>query len=446
LFNWHAKILFELDVSFLDDRTDNRSAQIDRNTIGLFVIEGLHYAFAGGHLALIQAKISSVDGFEDVKPKDFLWLENLPHEGHEARVDRRDVREFSGSIRFLRYQSLSNTIGSNRGRIKHIFRGLPFFILLISLIGCQPRADSSIIATTTSSPSVTILGYHEYAVHQQVVLVNEGSGQPEKQNIWIALIRDFPPYQNVSSMEISPDNYKLVVDEYGNHYAEFDFSNQPAGTTQMVKIDYQVVVNEISYDLSACQGQMLDSFLQPELHIESVNPQIIALAGELSQGKSNICEQVRAFYDYIGNKLTYTFNGENWGAQAALGPMGADCTEYADLLAALSRAQGIPARYFEGLLYLDKGTSDIAKIQHAWPDVYLPGVGWTALDPTLGRAMVNRDTYFAHNTPDHIIVTMGASPSVLRGSSYWTHLYWPGDSTQIRVNGEWKIELVKEGH
>ncbi len=41
-------------------------------------------------------------------------------------------------------------------------------------------------------------------------------------------------------MEISPKDYTLVVDEYGNHYAEFDFSKQPAGTTQTVNIDYRV--------------------------------------------------------------------------------------------------------------------------------------------------------------------------------------------------------------
>ncbi len=94
-----------------------------------------------------------------------------------------------------------------------------------------------------------------------------------------------------------------------------------------------------------------------------------------------------------------------------------------------------------------KGTGTTAKIEHAWPDVYLPSVGWTALDPTLGRTLVNRDIYFAHYTPDHIIVTMGANPSVLRGSSYWTHLYWPGNSTKIQVKGEWKIEPVNDkGH
>jgi transglutaminase-like putative cysteine protease len=328
-----------------------------------------------------------------------------------------------------------------RDEIKSFYHRWLLFILLMFSLGCQPQVEPMIPAATPGS-GMTILGKREYVVHQQLALVNNGPGKPEKQNIWVALIRDFAPYQDVLSMEISPKDYQLLVDEYGNHYAEFDFSKQPAGTTQTVKIDYRVVVNELAYDLSACQGELPDDFIQPELHIESDNPQIVALASEISPGKDTVCQQVRAFYNYIGNELVYTSNGENWGAQAALGPMGADCTEYTSLLVALSRAKYIPARYFEGLLYLEKGTDALAKIEHAWPDVYLPGTGWTALDPTLGRLPVTRDTYFAHYTPDHIIVTMGANPSVLRGSNYWTHLYWPGDSTNVRVTGEWQIELV----
>ncbi len=316
-------------------------------------------------------------------------------------------------------------------------------IMVLFIASCRPRANSLTQTVTTPTPVVNILNRREYAVHLRLTLDNLGPGRPEKQNIWVALIRDMPPYQTVQSLEISPEGYLLVTDEYGNRYAEFDFSDHPAGTSKTIQIDARVTVNELAYDLSDCRGELPNDFIAPELHIESANPQIVALAEELSKGKETVCQQVRDFYDYIDNKLVYSFNGRNWGAQAALGPMGADCTEYASLLVALSRAKGIPARYFEGLLYLDNQTQVIARLEHAWLDVYVPDVGWVALDPTLGRSLINRDTYFAHYTPDHIIVTLGSSPSTLRGSSYWTHLYWPGNSTKIRVEGEWKIEPVQ---
>jgi len=327
--------------------------------------------------------------------------------------------------------------------IRFLLRWFLIPSLILSTVGCQPRGVVSTSAGTTAS-SATIVSQRTYQVQEHLTLVNEGSAPPEKQNLWVALIRDVPPYQKVASVQISPANYKTITDEYGNQYAEFDFSDHPAGTTKTVDITYQVTVYELKYDLSICKGELINSFTQPELHIESANPQIINLASALARGKKTPCEQVRAFYNYIGDNLVYTYNGKNWGAQAALGSMGADCTEYASLLVALSRSQQIPARYYEGLLFLDTETKTKAQLEHAWSDTYFPGIGWTAMDPTLGRALGDRDTYFAHYTPDHIIVTVGANPSTLRGGSYWTHLYWPGNSTMIRVQAGWKIKLIEQ--
>ena len=318
-------------------------------------------------------------------------------------------------------------------------------LLIFPLLACQPQGDGSTLVKTTSSLASTVLSRREYAVHQRLTLVNEGPGQPEKQNLWVALIQTVPPYQEVLSLEITPKEYVLVTDEYGNNYAEFDLSAHTAGTSKVVKIDYRLVVNELTYDLSTCEGESPELFTQPELHIESANPQIVTLASELSQGKKNVCQQVRAFYDYIGNELVYSFNRNDWGAQAALGQMGADCTEYTALLVALSRAQKIPARYFTGLIYLEKETKALARLEHAWADVYMPGIGWVAMDPTLGRSSIFRENYFAHHTAEHIIVSVGNNPSTLRGASYWTHLYWPGNSTKIRIEAaEWEIKPVEE--
>jgi transglutaminase-like putative cysteine protease len=321
------------------------------------------------------------------------------------------------------------------------FRWLALPIIL--LMACVPLKTEQPIETVPVPPedgSAT----RQYTLHQHLSLVNEGDRSPEMQNLWVALIRDIPPYQKMLSRTISPNPDKLFTDEYGNQYAEFDFSDHPGRTTITVDIEYEIAVNEIVYDLSTCEGDIPDVFTNPELHVESANPQIVSLSKELSMGKKTPCEQVRAFYDYTGNELTYSYNRDDWGAQATLGFMGSDCTEYSSLMMALSRAAGIPARYYEGLLYLEGKNEEIAKTEHAWLDVYLPGPGWVAMDPTLGRSSIYRKTYFAHYTADHIIVTTGRNPSTLRGASYWTHLYWPGDSTTIRIkDAGWIITLME---
>jgi transglutaminase-like putative cysteine protease len=323
-------------------------------------------------------------------------------------------------------------------------------MLLVVSAGCQggvsPTPGAEQKSVLGSNPS--ILQVVEYEVEETLTLVNRGSGRPAKQNVWIALIRSVPPYQEVRETEVTPDDYRSMTDEYGNQYAEFDLSGMPPGSTTSIHIHYRIAVNELAYGLSSCEGAVpseargedLGNYLRPELHIESANRQIIDLAGELSEGQDTACEKARAFYDYVADNLVYTHNRANWGAQAALGEMGADCTEYASLMMALCRASGIPARYLEGLAVPGEEAVDSARTEHAWLEVYLPGSGWVPMDPTMGRFPISRQDYFARILPNHILVTRGRNPSTLRGGSYWTHIYWPGDSTEIRVEGfAWDI-------
>ncbi|NOZ49580.1 MAG: transglutaminase domain-containing protein [Chloroflexi bacterium] len=322
---------------------------------------------------------------------------------------------------------------------------LSIFLIMIGLAAC--RADAPVSPQPTPTPPAATLSATattaRYEIVQRLRLINDGPGQPEKQNLWIALLPDDGPQQHIRSRSIQPASYQRVVDEYGNQYAEFDLSHMPQGSSQLIELRYEVEVHRQVAEFGDCIGPLPTIFLQPELHIESRNPQIMALAARLGAGHTTPCAIVRAFYDYIGDTLTYSYNGQNWGAQAAMGNMGADCTEYASLLVALSRAAGIPARYAEGLVYLTASEGGLARTAHAWAEVYLPGAGWTSIDPTLGRGIFLRDTYFGQLPPNHILVTRGRHPSTLRGASYWTHLYWPGASTTIRVQDDgWEVRLL----
>jgi transglutaminase-like putative cysteine protease len=306
--------------------------------------------------------------------------------------------------------------------------------------GVEPdHTDQSFYSNFTIPESI------EYEIEQRLKLVNHGPGSPSKLNLWVALIQDVYPYQEVVEREINPGTFQLIVDEYGNEIAEFDFSEMPPDTEIQVKINYRVKVHSLEFDFSDCLGDLPDFFTNPELHIESRNPQIVQLSEQLSKGKVNICAQVRAFYDYIGDNLVYSYNGGNWGAQGALGKMGADCTEYSSLMIALSRAASIPARYIVGLSYTPEGEEGLARKEHAWVEVFLPEIGWTPMDPTLGRSSITREEYYAKLPANHIIVTRGRNSSTMRGASYWTYLYWPGDSTEIKIEeGQWEIIPVEE--
>ncbi|MFN2176594.1 MAG: transglutaminase-like domain-containing protein [Anaerolineales bacterium] len=318
-------------------------------------------------------------------------------------------------------------------------------LLLIFLTACYSNTVKNLNEKSSDSAAsaISILEQKEYQIDERFLISNLGPGLPSKHNLWIALITDHPPYQEVLERSIIPQNYHIFSDEYGNQIAEFDLVDLPAGNSISVVISYRLKVNRVAYDLSDCEGELPSGYTNPDLHIESNNPQIKELSEQLTQGLSDVCSKVRAFYDYVGNNLVYSYNRNDWGAQAALGEMGSDCTEYASLMIALCRASGIPARYLEGLVYLNEPTKDLARREHAWLEVYLPQIGWTAMDPTMGRSSLSRDKYFASHSPDHIIVTRGRNPSALRGSSYYSHIYWPGDSTTIKIEEfTWLITLL----
>ena len=61
------------------------------------------------------------------------------------------------------------------------------------------------------------------------------------------------------------------------------------------------------------------------------------------------------------------------------------CRDMATLMLEALRAIGLPARFASG--YLDCAASEAGRAStHAWAEAYLPEIGWTGYDPTLGEA------------------------------------------------------------
>lgn len=58
------------------------------------------------------------------------------------------------------------------------------------------------------------------------------------------------------------------------------------------------------------------------------------------------------------------------------------CQDFAQIMLALLRPLGLPARYVSGYLFHDKHDISAEGATHAWVEVYLPDIGWTGFDPT----------------------------------------------------------------
>jgi transglutaminase-like putative cysteine protease len=56
------------------------------------------------------------------------------------------------------------------------------------------------------------------------------------------------------------------------------------------------------------------------------------------------------------------------------------CQDFAHFMIGLCRSVKIPARYISGYL-----TTETASATHAWVEIFIPELGWRALDPTHNR-------------------------------------------------------------
>jgi tetratricopeptide (TPR) repeat protein len=79
-------------------------------------------------------------------------------------------------------------------------------------------------------------------------------------------------------------------------------------------------------------------------------------------------------------------------ARQTLNSRSGDCTEHAVLLAALTRAVGIPSRVAVGLLYMPDNTQSGRFVYHMWTEIWLGKFGkgeWVPLDATQAEPWVD---------------------------------------------------------
>jgi transglutaminase-like putative cysteine protease len=286
-----------------------------------------------------------------------------------------------------------------------------------------------------------------YDLTHTITLKNQGNNFASKIKLWVAIIQHVWPYQIVVFFQTSPQTYRSVADEHGNLYALFEFVDVSPGEQVVVKLEYRVVVSSYESQLDTCQGTLPKTHIKPEVFIEAGDPTVKELAKELSAGKTTVCQQSKAFYNYVVENLNYTsYQANDRGARLTLETSGGDCTDFTDLFIALNRASGIPARFLEGITYQTNGYYSPGQTKHDWAEVYLPGAGWVPVDPTWGKRVSQRTNYFGKMSPDHIIVTVGRSPSQLQGYHYYYYEYWwnAAAGTTIAPDEHWYITRIEQ--
>lgn len=211
----------------------------------------------------------------------------------------------------------------------------------------------------------------------------------------------------VNSLEPKPINTRLDVD--GNVLADFSV---PAKTELTVKTDIEAVVKYLEYDLSASGTKadipedLVRKYTGATHYWQTQDPNLVlALKAKANiSDKQKVADIVRETNKFVIDTLSYNnekikYNIRQGSAVALKDPANAVCLEYSDLMIAILRSQGVPARMPIGYGYTGnlKASSAVSDSLHSWVEAYVPGVGWINVDPTWGEKYDN----FGRSDLDH---------------------------------------------
>lgn len=184
--------------------------------------------------------------------------------------------------------------------------------------------------------------------------------------------------------------FRTDVDRLGNQVLRFSFTEIPPFGSKVISVRTELRMAIAPQPLHGLGSE--NEFLVSEPRIESNDQNVIEVALGL---KSGIPVQTAAsVYDWIVRNLkAETFIAEDLGAAYALKNKYGDCTEFAALFTAMTRANAIPARMMGGYVSQENAVLKAADY-HNWSEFYASGA-WHIADPQKQRFMQGQGDYIA---------------------------------------------------
>jgi subtilisin family serine protease len=160
---------------------------------------------------------------------------------------------------------------------------------------------------------------------------------------------------------------------------------------------------------------------------ESDSSEIKEFAKAIVGNEVNPYKKAKLILEKVMEYLTWEWQAEEHSALWAYYSKKGDCTEHANLLIALMRAAGIPAKAALGFgfipLYTERASEveegfSLEQIGHAWAIIYLPNIGWVPMDSVWPEKIGS----FAEADYRHIVSTSTGGENIVQNGE----IVWPG--------------------
>lgn len=165
----------------------------------------------------------------------------------------------------------------------------------------------------------------------------------------------------------------------------FRAEHYPGDPQQLLLEDYAQAL-PFAYD--EVDVRDLAPYMQPQ-HDDPEGALARWMQGFIDANQGNTLEVLNAMVQTVQRDFIYQRRDEHgtWEPLKTLANQAGSCRDYALLMMEALRGIGLATRFVSGYLY-DEAVSAESNVllgggeTHAWLDVYLPGAGWVAYDPT----------------------------------------------------------------
>lgn len=134
------------------------------------------------------------------------------------------------------------------------------------------------------------------------------------------------------------------------------------------------------------QGKIGEQFTQSSYFINCDDAKVKELARKAVGAETDPWKKALRIERWVRDNMTIRQDEALATADHVARTLKGDCTEFAMLMAAMCRAEKVPARTAIGLIYADDATGPVFAF-HMWTEVFAKG-RWIALDATLGNGPV----------------------------------------------------------
>jgi hypothetical protein len=180
---------------------------------------------------------------------------------------------------------------------------------------------------------------------------------------------------NYASSTLGKIRYESLIFTYSKIYTFYNTNNRLPNTVTINS--WASLTGGSSSDTVPDSMQI---YLEETNHAESTNPTIIALADSITAGCTTTYSKAVAIFNWVSDNITYSYYyNSKKGALGTLSSRTANCCDTTNLLVALTRAAGIPARYEHGECIFSDGV-----FGHVWAQVYVNG-NWYRADAISDR-------------------------------------------------------------